>query len=224
MKLNVIYEDSELLVCRKPSGFPVQSRRIGEKDCVSELKTYLYEKNPGAGEPYLGIVHRIDQPVEGLVVFAKTRKSAAKLSGGLQEDSFVKEYEAVLCGKMKTKSGILADYLKKDERTNLSRVVDKDTAGAKRAELEYHILKENENYSLAAVRLMTGRHHQIRVQMANAGCPLYGDRKYGTPDQTASRKDTIGLCAVKLSFLHPKTGKKMSFTCRPKGPCFAWFE
>ena len=220
----MIYEDSELLVCQKPSGFPVQSRKIGEKDCVSELKTYLYEKNSGIGEPYLGVVHRIDQPVEGLLVFAKTKQAAAKLSGGFRGNNFMKEYEAVICGKMKTKSGILVDYLKKDERMNHSSVVDQETTGAKRAELEYHILKEQENYSLAAIHLVTGRHHQIRVQMANAGCPLYGDRKYGIKDQNVGMKDTIGLCAVKLSFIHPKTGKKMVFTCKPEGTCFAWFE
>lgn len=222
MEIKIIYEDAEILVCEKPAGFPVQSRKIGEKDCVSVLKTYLYKKEEKQGEPYLGLIHRLDQPVEGLMVFAKTKGAAGNLSAQLSGNGFVKEYRAVICGKMNQKTGNLTDYLKKDGKMNRSRVVDKNTAGAKRAELEYRVLEERGEYSLVAVRLITGRHHQIRVQMANAGCPLYGDRKYGAPD-TGNVRDYIGLCAAKLSFLHPKTKKKMEFSLEPTGLCFGWF-
>lgn len=223
MELKMIYEDADILVLEKPAGFPVQSKRIGEKDCVSVLKLYLYEKNPAAGEPYLGLVHRLDQPVEGIMVFAKNKQAAANLSAQLTGNGFVKEYEAVVCGKMKQKSGSLVDYLKKDGKTNTSFVAEKEMQGAKRAELLYHVLKEQEAYSLVSIHLLTGRHHQIRVQMANAGCPLYGDRKYGIEDRMTRGKETIGLCAVRLSFFHPKTKKKMEFSCRPTGKCFSWF-
>lgn len=223
MEIKIIYEDAELLVCEKPSGFPVQSRRIGQKDCVSVLKTYLCKKEESKGEPYLGLIHRLDQPVEGVMVFAKTKNAAGNLSAQLSTDGFVKEYKAVVCGKMEPKSGKLTDYLRKDGKMNCSRVVDKNMQGAKRAELEYCVLEEKDGYSLVAVRLLTGRHHQIRVQMAHAGCPLYGDRKYGAPDPETDG-DAIGLCAAKLSFLHPKTKRKMEFSMEPTGRCFAWFR
>lgn len=223
MGVEIIYEDGELLVCKKSAGFPVQSRRIGEKDCVSVLKSYLYEKNPGKGEPYLGIVHRLDQPVEGVMVFAKTRSAAANLSGQLSKNGFCKEYQAVVSGKVEQKSGTLVDYLRKDGKTNMSFVTKKDAEGAKRAELSYRVLKEQELYSLLEIDLMTGRHHQIRVQMANAGHPLYGDRKYAPEGERAGGKEAIGLCAVKLTFFHPKTKKKMEFFCQPTGKCFSWF-
>lgn len=223
MGVEMIYEDAELLVCEKSAGFPVQSRRIGEKDCVSVLKSYLYEKNPGKGEPYLGIVHRLDQPVEGVMVFAKTRSAAANLSGQLSKNGFCKKYQAVVCGKMEQKSGTLVDYLRKDGKTNMSFVMTKDAEGSKRAELSYRVLKEQELYSLVEIDLVTGRHHQIRVQMANAGHPLYGDRKYAPAGERAAGKEAIGLCAVKLTFFHPKTKKKMEFFCQPTGQCFSWF-
>ena len=223
MEIKIIYEDADILVCEKPAGFPVQSRRIGQKDCVSVLKTYLYKKEERKGEPYLGLIHRLDQPVEGLMAFAKTKNAAGHMSAQLSTDGFVKEYEAVVCGKMELKSGKLTDYLKKDGKMNCSCVVDKNVQGAKRAELEYRVLEEKDGYSLVAVRLITGRHHQIRVQMAHAGCPLCGDRKYGAPDQ-GTGGDSIGLCAARLSFLHPRTKKKMEFSMEPTGRCFAWFR
>lgn len=223
MEIKIIYEDAELLVCEKPAGFPVQSRKIGQKDCVSVLKTYLYKKDEKQGEPYLGLIHRLDQPVEGLMVFAKTKSAAGNLSAQLSGNGFVKEYRAVVCGKLSLKSGNLTDYLRKDGKLNCSHVVEKNVPGAKRAELEYRVLEEKEKYSLVAIRLITGRHHQIRVQMAYAGCPLYGDRKYGAPD-AGSASESIGLCAAKLSFLHPKTKKKMEFSLEPTGLCFGWFK
>lgn len=224
MEIKIIFEDRDILVCAKPSGFPVQSKKIGQKDCVSVLKNYLCEENKSAQDPYLGLIHRLDQPVEGLMVFAKTKQAAGALSGQLTGGGFVKEYEAVVCGRLEQSSGKLVDYLKKDGKINRSSVAVPGAQGAKRAELEYEVLREKDGYSLVRIRLQTGRHHQIRVQMAHAGCPLYGDRKYGAPDAPQTAKDTIGLCAVRLSFLHPRTKRKMEFVQNPTGICFAWFQ
>ena len=216
---DIIYEDLHILVCRKPAGLAIQNASFGRKDLESMLKTYLFEKD-GKANPYLGIIHRLDQPVQGLVVFAKNPKSAAALSAQVQDGRMKKYYRAVTCGIPKKKEERLVNYLKKNSRTNLSECVSEKVQGAKKAELYYHVLEEKDNYALLEIELFTGRHHQIRVQMAKNQTPLYGDQKY---NKNAQKGEQIALCASRLEFYHPATGKKMQYDCKPEGGAFALF-
>ena len=216
---DIIYEDLHILVCRKPAGLAVQNASFGRKDLESMLKTYLFEKD-GKANPYLGIIHRLDQPVQGLVVFAKNPKSAADLSAQVQDGRMKKYYRAVTCGIPEKKEERLVNYLKKNSRTNLSECVSEKVQGAKKAELYYHVLEEKDNYALLEIELFTGRHHQIRVQMAKNQTPLYGDQKY---NKNAQKGEQIALCASRLEFYHPATGKKMQYDCKPEGGAFALF-
>ncbi len=210
---DIIYEDKQLLVCRKPAGLAVQNASFGKIDLESMVRTYLMERN-GKANPYLGVVHRLDQPVQGIVVFAKTPAAAADLSAQVQDGRMTKEYLAVVCGKLPEAEGELVHYLKKEPSGNCSRAVGAKTPGAKRAKLTYRVLEEGDGCALVKIRLQTGRHHQIRVQMAACGAPLYGDAKY---NPGAQRGQQIALCASRLSFTHPVTGARMEFTCQPDG-------
>lgn len=236
----IIYEDADIIVCRKPAGVPTQSARVGVPDMASILKTYLaasVKEKPGKSNtgparspgkrksgscsgPYLAVIHRLDQPVEGLLVFAKTPGSARELNRQLGSSGFGKYYRAVVAGIPDPPEGTLEDYIVKDGRTNTSRICAKDTPGAKLARLFYRTEKIYKDTSpvtsLLDIRLDTGRHHQIRVQMAHHGCPLAGDRKYGTlsaAEDGACRKsaEPLKLCAYRLEFSHPISGRKMIF-------------
>lgn len=213
----ILYEDEELVVIHKPAGLPSQTKRLGQKDAASLLKNYLAEK----GEtPYAAFINRLDQPVEGILLAAKTKDAAASLSAQLARHEIEKYYRAVVfCGNGRPLTeGMeeeLADYLKKDGKTNMSFVVKKEESGAKRAVLQYRVLRVKDDLAELSIRLMTGRHHQIRVQMAHAGLPIEGDRKYGRCGE-----GNIALCAAGLSFCHPKTGKKIEVGTEPKHPLF----
>lgn len=244
----IIYEDGEILVCHKQPGFAVQNARFGTMDMESALKNYLAAKNPGK-MPYLGIVHRLDQPVEGAVVFAKTQAAAKELSRQFASGETSKKYlavtshvadafeEAVLrenaadadrnSGQTANVEILLEDFLLKDGKSNSSRVVPAGTTGAKKARLSCRILQEipdertiSKKRFLVQIHLETGRHHQIRVQMSHAGMPLLGDRKYNAEETTAL---PLGLCSCELAFRHPKTKKMMRFQVVPKGETFAGF-
>lgn len=222
----ILYEDKEIIVCHKAAGIAVQSARIGMPDMESTLKNYLVAKNPGK-MPYLGVVHRLDQPVEGVLVFAKNKKAAAGLTSQITSGSVTKEYLAVTAQKVEKVQGHLEDYLKKDGKTNTSAVVTPETDGAKKAVLDYEVLNEVSDERtltgkriLVRIQLGTGRHHQIRVQMAHAGMSLLGDRKYNPEDFSGL---PLGLCSCHLVFRHPVTGKKLEFQVTPKGECFAGF-
>lgn len=224
MNLEILFEDTEIIVCYKPAGIPTQTSKMGEQDMVSMLKNYLYKKQTEKKEPYIAVIHRLDQPVEGLLVFAKTPFAAKELNKGLQGAGFGKYYKAVLCGVPEKSSDTLQDYLVKDGRTNTSRVGNQDEKDAKKAVLSYEVLatgKDNgKDISLVKVQLDTGRHHQIRVQVANMGCPIWGDAKYNTAIIQDRRFRQIALCAYKLEFIHPKTKKNMNFEIEPQGEGF----
>ena len=219
MEIDILYEDGQLLVCRKPAGVPVQSGKVGQKDMVSILRNY---RNGKEGDTYIGLVHRLDQPVQGVMVFAKTKMAAAGLSRQITDGRMKKQYLAVTCGKPMKKQGALVDYLLKDGRTNTSSIVPEGTKGAKRAELRYRIIAETPGYALAEIELLTGRHHQIRVQMAGAGMPLAGDRKYNLSDAGQTEK-YVALAAHRLSFEHPVLKKEICFEGKPEGAIFKKF-
>lgn len=207
MDLKIIYEDEQLLVCHKPAGVATQTKRLGQQDMESLLKNYRASK----GEPsYIGVVHRLDQPVEGVMVFAKTKEAASDLSRQVQMKEADKFYYAVTDGVPVEKTGSLEDYLLRDGRTNTSKVVKEGTAGAKKARLSYEVLAEDGTHAILKIQLDTGRHHQIRVQLSHAGYPIVGDRKYNV-DATASSGGGLKLCSYKIGFIHPKTHKKMEF-------------
>lgn len=226
MQTKIIYEDEHVLVCHKPAGLATQSGRVGQPDVESELKKYL--NRPGeakreskAQPPYLGVVHRLDQPVEGLLVFAKTKKVAAHLTKQLSEGSLNKQYYAMVCGQPVKEDGELVDYLVKDG--NVARVVTGQTEGAKKAVLRYKVVEGAQvptNVAILDIRIETGRFHQIRVQMSHAGMPLLGDSKYGTQESaTLSRQlgiRNVALCAYAVEFMHPVNGNRLGFNIQPQ--------
>ena len=200
--INIIYEDNHLLVVEKPINVPVQADKSGDEDLLTMLKKYLKEKYNKPGDVYLGLVHRLDRPVGGVMVFAKTSKAASRLSKQVQKHEFKKIYMAVIEGKV-SESGTFKDKLKKDEKTNITRVSE----DGKEAELSYNLIGFVNNLSLVRISLKTGRSHQIRVQFASRKIPLYGDQKYN-PNAV---KDQIALFASKLECKHPITKEVMSF-------------
>ena len=196
--MNIVYEDSYVIVVHKEAGLATQTKKLAEKDLVSEINNHL-----GSGK-YLGIIHRLDQNVEGLLVFAKDSKSAANLSKQVQERVFNKDYIAKVSGDIVDNNTTLVDYLLSDPKSNTTKVVSKDTKGAKRSELSYEKFEEP---GYIIIHLKTGRKHQIRVQLSNAGLPIVGDVKYG-----GIKNHRLCLAAYHLSFIHPKSGELMDFT------------
>ena len=218
----ILFEDKEIIVCRKPAGIAVQNARIGAMDLESSLKNYLAMQ-------YLAVIHRLDQPVEGILVFGKTPEAAKSLSAQITAGKMEKIYLAVTYGQQAEtgkKETVLEDYLKKDGKSNTSSVVNAHTPGAKKARLSYEVLGEavdaisGKKKWLLRIHLDTGRHHQIRVQMAHAGMPLVGDRKYGAGTNVTIGAGSLALCAASLTFFHPVTGKVMKFVTKPEGAEF----
>lgn len=222
MNLEIIHEDNDIILCHKPAGVATQTRRLGQQDMESILKNYRVKK----GEPpYVGVVHRLDQPVEGLMVFAKNQKAAAGLSKQIQGRIMGKHYYAVSATMPVETEGVLENYLVTDKKTNYTSVVDEPEGntlpdGAKKAILEYKVIAQKEGLTLFDISLHTGRQHQIRVQMAHMGCPLVGDEKYGY-DANRNGKVSLALCSYRLEFVHPTTGKKMDFSIQPEWEMFS---
>ena len=212
-KIKVIYEDNQIIVVEKPENIPSQEDKTGDIDMLTIVKKYIKEKYNKPGEVYLGLIHRLDRPVGGVMVFARTSKAASRLSEQVRNKTLKKTYIAVVDGKIEQNEGILEDYLYKDERNNLSRVVDKNKKNAKYAKLEYQVLDYDEKRDLTTVKinLHTGRHHQIRVQFANFGHSLFGDQKYGT----RGKGKQIRLWAYELELEHPVKHEKMIFKSIP---------
>lgn len=201
--MKIIYEDNHLLVVLKPINIPVQEDDSKDLDMLTHLKKYLKEKYNKPGNVYLGLVHRLDRPVSGIMVFAKTSKAASRLSEQIRNHTFKKEYMAVLCGKT-PKKDILVDKLLKNPKTNTTVVSEK----GKEAILSYELIEYKNNYSLVKINLETGRSHQIRVQFSSRGYPLYGDQRY---NKKALPKQQIALFANRLEFIHPVTKEKLFF-------------
>lgn len=200
---NIIFEDNHLLVVKKDINIPVQKDITEDNDLLSMLKDYIKKKYNKPGNVYLGLVHRLDRPVSGVMVFAKTSKAASRLSKQMQENKFKKIYYAVVCGNINNE-GKLEDYLLKDKEKNIVKV---DKRG-KKATLYYKKILYKDNLSLIEIKLETGRSHQIRVQLSNFGFPLYGDQKY---NKNSKVKEQIALFAKELSFYHPVTNEYLTF-------------
>ena len=212
--LNVLYEDNHIIVVEKPPNIPSQGDKTEDTDMLTIIKEYLKEKYNKPGNVYLGLVHRLDRPVGGVMIFAKTSKAASRLSNQVREKVFKKEYLAIVDGKPEKNKGTLENYLLKNEKTNTSRIVKENTPGSKYAKLEYEVLKYNEEIDLSLLKILlhTGRHHQIRVQLAGMGHSICGDQKYGT----RGRGKQIALWAYQLTIEHPITKEVMTFTDLPE--------
>ena len=217
--LKILFEDNHIIVVEKMPNIPSQADKTEDLDMLTLVKQYIKEKYNKPGNVYLGLVHRLDRPVGGIMIFAKTSKAASRLSNQVREKTFKKKYLVVVDGKVFPKQGSLEDYLYKDERHNMSKVVTKDKKNAKLAKLDYKVLKHNEvkDLSLLEIDLHTGRHHQIRVQLAHFGHSIFGDQKYGTRGQGKQ----IALWAYSLTVQHPVTKEKMTFEDLPE-PIGTW--
>lgn len=211
--LVVLYEDNHIIVVVKPQNVPSQADESKDMDMQTAIKKYLIEKYNKPGAAYLGLVHRLDRPTGGVMVFAKTSKAAERLCNQIKTGEFEKEYLCVTCGVPKNKQDTLVHYLAKDELNNKVSVVPMATEGAKKAVLHYDVLESFGGFSLLKVRLETGRSHQIRTQLSFIGCPLFGDVKYGANEK--SRGFNLALWATKLTFIHPTTKEKQTFIVYP---------
>ena len=203
--MNVIYEDNHILVIEKPINVPMQEDESKDLDVIRFAKEYLRVKYNKPGNVYCGLVHRLDRPVGGVVVLAKTSKAASRLSDSVRTHKMTKKYCAVVVGKL-PKEKILIDYLIKDEKTNTSRVTSEKLG--KYSELTYKVLQSKDNQSLIQIDLKTGRSHQIRVQFASRQCPLFGDQRY---NKDAKVGQQLALWATELSFPHPTTQEVLTF-------------
>lgn len=248
----ILYEDKDIIVVRKPAGLESQASRGFAPDMVSEIRRYLHNpqdihsRPQGASTaqpPYVGVIHRLDKPVEGIMVYGLNQKSTASLSAALQAGKMEKSYLAVVCGKPVDKQGTYVDYLRHCKENNTTKIVDKSDEKGKKAVLNYRVLEvinnpgnQEQMLSLIDIKLLTGRHHQIRVQFAGHATPLYGDERYGgglsttgTVDRGRKRpgfgdgRQSLALCARRLAFPHPSTGKMMEFAMVPSSGAFAWF-
>ena len=213
-ELNVIYEDNHIIVVEKPVNIPSQGDKTGDADLLTIIKEYLKEKYNKPGNVYLGLVHRLDRPVGGVMVFAKTSKAAARLSNQIRENKFKKTYLAIVNGKMEKEESTIEDFLLKNEKNNMSKVVKEKTKNSKLAVLDYKVLKYDEqlNLSVLKINLHTGRHHQIRVQLSSRNHSIYGDQKYGG----RGHGKQIALWAYSLTVNHPVTNEPMTFKIIPR--------
>ena len=250
MKTEIIFEDKDILVVYKPAGLATQTAGVGQQDVVSELKNYLWQKRMVTGmalgrpAPYLGVIHRLDQPVEGLLVFALNARTAGALTEQMRKQGETgmlhKRYYGVVYGSADEEEGELIDYLYKN-KDNMAVIVDapeecgspkgKEGFDAKKAVLRYHMLQtvdRSGTLTLADIHIFTGRFHQIRAQLAHAGMPLLGDMKYGSEASKAAAKTlripNVSLCAYSLEFIHPVTKEEMNFRIKPRGRAFSFFS
>lgn len=232
MELDILFEDATIIVVIKPAKVPSQKDLSGDLDMVTALTEYIQKKTK-TEKSCIGLIHRLDRPVSGIMVFAKTPKANSVLSEQIRLKRMTKQYQVVVCGKPTLTKAMLVDQLLK-QGNNLSKVVSKPTKESKEATLNYECLKTISQVvygelSLLNVELITGRHHQIRVQLAHAGIPIWGDTKYNlafhvNEDEHNKAWYQIALCAHQLKFVHPKSGKEMSFQMNPSQFPFDQFE
>ena len=218
-ELIILHEDNHIIVALKPQNVPSCEDESKDKDMLTMLKEYIKEKYNKPGNVYLGLVHRLDRPTGGIMVFAKSSKAASRLSEQLKDGDFEKRYYAVLCGVPKEEKATLTHYMKKNAINNMVYVCPPTVVGAKFAELDYNLLEKDDALSLVDVRLHTGRSHQIRVQMNAIGTPIYGDMRYGGEK---AKKGNLALWAYYLSFTHPVSKERMVFRVQPPKDLNPW--
>jgi len=221
--IDVIYEDNHMLVINKKPSQIVQGDKTGDTPLTELIKDYLKEKYNKPGNVYLGLIHRIDRPTSGLVVFAKTDKAGIRLSRIFKERELTKTYWAVVQNLPPDNEGVLHHFLKKNEQQNKSYVVNERVIGAKKAELRYTFKASSDRYHLVDIELITGRHHQIRCQLAHVGCPIKGDVKYGF--DRANKDLSIHLHARSIHIIHPVKKTPLQLIAHPpKDPIWDYFS
>lgn len=217
--LIILHEDNHIIVVLKPQNVPTCEDSSGDKDLLNMIKDYIKVTYNKQGNVYLGLVHRLDRPTGGVMVFAKSSKAAARLSEQLKDGDFEKRYFATLVGVPREEKATLTHYMKKNAVNNMVYICPATVQGAKFAELEYELIDKKEDLSLVDVRLHTGRSHQIRVQMNAIGCPVYGDMRYGGEK---AKKGYLALWAYYLSFTHPVSKERMVFRVQPPKDRTPW--
>lgn len=215
--LHVLFEDNHIIIINKKAGDIVQGDKTGDKPLSTVVKEYIKDKYNKPGEVYLGVVHRLDRPTSGIVLFARTSKALERLNKMLREKQIQKTYWAIVKAQPEKEEGTLINFLKKNPKNNKSTVFNKEKEGSKKAILHYKTIKKLDNYSLLEVDLETGRHHQIRAQLSYIGSPIKGDLKYGF---NRSNKDgSIHLHARKIQFTHPVKKEEIQIIAPPStGP------
>lgn len=211
-ELNILYEDNHIIVVMKPQMLPCCPDESGDNNLFDVVKEYIRVTYNKPGNVFLGLIHRLDRPTGGVMVFAKTSKAAARLSEQLKSGGFEKRYFAVLVGIPSKKHAVLENYLRKNSVNNMVYVCTQTEEGAKFASLEYDVKAEKSGLSLTEIKLNTGRTHQIRVQSASINCPVYGDMRYGGEKAV---KGKLALWAYSLRFSHPTTGEALRFIVEP---------
>ncbi len=215
----IIYEDNHIIVVLKPQNIPSCSDESKDLDMLTIIKNFIKKRDEKPGNVYVGLVHRLDRPTGGVMVFAKTSKAASRLSEQMKQGDFQKKYFAVLVGDLLKKKGTLVDYLKKNPINNMVYVCGQTVEGAKMAKLDYNVIQEKGGLSLTEITLHTGRTHQIRVQMAHLGHPVFGDMRYGGENAV---KGNLSLWATSLSFTHPVTKERLTFKVEPPRNLTPW--
>lgn len=205
--MQVIYEDNHIIIVSKRSGEIVQGDKTGDRTLADDVKQYIKEKYAKPGNVFLGVVHRLDRPVWGLVVFAKTSKALSRLNDMFRTGDVHKTYWAITPNCPAEPEAVLTDWISRNEKQNKSYAYDHEVPGSKKAMLHYKVIGRSDNYTLVEVNLMTGRHHQIRCQLANIGCPIKGDLKYGA--RRSNPDGSISLLARKIEFVHPVSKEKI---------------
>lgn len=206
--MKVLYEDNHIIIVYKESGEIVQGDKTGDKPLSETVKEWLKTKYNKPGNVYLGVVHRLDRPVAGLVVFGKTSKATARLSRMFHDGDVHKTYWAIVANSPEQESARLTNWIVRNERLNKSFAYDHEVKDSKKAILDYHVIGHGDRYTLLEVKLLTGRHHQIRCQLAHIGCPIRGDLKYGA--KRSNPDGSISLLSHKVEFEHPVSHKMIS--------------
>ena len=218
-ELTILHEDNHIIVVLKPQGVPTCGDENGDDSLLEQVRRYIKETYNKPGNVYVGLIHRLDRPTGGVMVFAKTSKAASRLAEQMRSGDFEKRYLAVLAGVPKEPQAKLVNYLKKNAVNNMVYVCPPTTDGAKMASLEYFVKEEKGGCALVEVKLHTGRTHQIRVQMANIGAPVYGDMRYGGEN---AKKGNLALWAYSLTFTHPVTKERLRFMAGPPEDGSPW--
>ncbi|MCB9194721.1 MAG: RluA family pseudouridine synthase [Flavobacteriales bacterium] len=221
-KIEVLYEDNHLIaVCKKASDI-VQGDKTEDKPLVEEVKEYVKQKYNKPGEVFLGVIHRLDRPVGGVVIFARTSKALVRMNAMFQDKTVQKTYWAIVEQSLPEEEGTLIHYLKKNQEKNKSRAYDEPVKESKISELDYRLLGRTKNYHFVEVKPKTGRHHQIRVQLSHIGCPIKGDVKYG--GKRTNRDGSINLFGRSITFFHPVTKEEITIVANPPKEDPLWKE